>query len=326
VLLPITLLFGLVVAIRRGLYAVRILKTHPIDAPVIVVGNISAGGTGKTPVTIWLAKALKQSGRKPGIISRGYRGNVGRLPVEATANSDSGIVGDEAILLATRCECPVVVHPDRVAAARKVIEMGANVVISDDGLQHYRLGRNFEIVVVDGTRGFGNGKLLPAGPLREPVSRLSSVDSVLVHRRPEDDLEFFRRADDRTPLRFCLRVTAVSRLDDSEVRHIDDFSGQTVHAVAGIGHPERFFSMLEAHGLKVQRHPLADHADIAPGDITFADDLDVLMTAKDAVKCRWLDTGNCWYVSVDVEFEEADARMLLEQVLDLQAGNRVVQS
>ncbi len=305
-LLPFTALFTLIVATRRFLYSNGILKTRPVKAPVIVVGNISAGGTGKTPVTIWLARELKRRGQVPGIISRGYRGNVGPKPVQAIADSDLGIVGDEAVLLASQSKCPVVVHPDRVAAAEKAIELGANIIISDDGLQHYRLARDFEIAVVDGDRRFGNGMMLPAGPLREPVSRLNETDKVLVHRDAGVTQDVMRRATDRRPSGFRLEVTAVSRLDASEVKHIDDFTGKTVHAVAGIGHPERFFRMLESHGIEVHRHPLPDHADIGSADITFDDGLDVLMTEKDAVKCRWMDTSGCWYVPVGVIFGGAE--------------------
>jgi tetraacyldisaccharide 4'-kinase len=314
-LLPFTWLFAVAVAVRRFAYSRNLKKARSVDVPVIVVGNISVGGTGKTPVTIWLAKALAISGRQPGIIGRGYRGSVGSEPLQATAESDPAVVGDEAILLATLCDCPVVVHPDRVAAARKVIELGANIVISDDGLQHYRLARDLEIAVVDGYRGFGNGSLLPAGPLREPVSRLKSVDTVLIHRHPEVEHDVLRRSQDQRPLSFRLRAKGVSRLDDSELRQISEFAGTTVHAVAGIGHPERFFQMLESHGINVHRHPLPDHAAIIAEDIVFDDDLDILMTAKDAVKCHWLDTSNCWYVPVEIDFEGADADILLDRVL-----------
>lgn len=311
----------MLVAIRRFLYSRNFLNTHSLSAPVVIVGNISVGGTGKTPLTIWLAKALSDRGRKPGIVSRGYRGNIGATPLRVTADSDPEVVGDEAILLATQCECPIVVHPDRVAAAKKAIELGADVVISDDGLQHYRLGRDFEIVVVDGERGFGNGRMLPAGPLRESLSRLQNVDAVVTHRPPTDTSDVLRRATDERPLQFRLRVTTVARLDQSEARGIDEFAGKTVHAVAGIGNPERFFRMLESHAIKVFRHPLPDHADIEPADISFDDDLDVLMTEKDSVKCRWLDTRKCWYVAVNVNFDGTDASTLLERI-DTAIGKR----
>lgn len=320
-LLPLSWLYALVVAIRRRLYGAAILKTSAVGVPVIVVGNISAGGTGKTPVTLWLAKSLRNRGFSPGIVSRGYGGNPGKQPRLATADSDPAVVGDEAILLAARSECPVVVHPDRVAAARAAVEAGADVVISDDGLQHYRLARDFEIAVVDGTRGIGNGALIPAGPLREPVSRLAEVDAVLVHRHADGDLAFLRRATDRHPLHFSLKPSVVARVDESQIRQIDEFAGTTVHAVAGIGHPERFFRLLESYAIKVYRHPLADHAEIGPSDIAFDDELPVLMTEKDAVKCRWLDTRKCWYVPVDLVFDGPGESRLLERICSV-AGSR----
>lgn len=315
-LLPLTGLFAAAAALRRFLYRHGFLKVTRVDAPVVVVGNIAAGGTGKTPVTIWLVRELRRRGQVPGVISRGYRAKVGPMPLEATEDSDIGSVGDEAVMLARQCECPVVVHPDRVAAAEKAIELGANILVSDDGLQHYRLHRDVEIAVVDGSRGFGNGSLLPAGPLREPVSRLDDVDIVLVHRQIGDDEErqVLRRSSDPQPVDFWLKARAVVRLDHSEVRELDDFAGSTVHAVAGIGHPERFFRMLEAHRIKVYRHPLPDHADIEHADISFGDELNVLMTEKDAVKCRWLDTSNCWYVPVGADFDVSDADMLLNAI------------
>jgi len=304
-LLPLTGLFALVAGVRRRCYASGILHTQAAGVPVIVVGNILAGGTGKTPVAIWLTRMLRKQGRQPGIISRGYRGNVGPQPVEVSEDSDPRVVGDEAVMLARQCECPVVVHPDRVAAARKAVALGADVLVADDGLQHYRLARDVEIAVVDAARGFGNGYLLPAGPLREPVARLDEVDIVLTHRHatPAPDDAVLRRASDPRAFDFWLKAAAVVRLDHSEVRHLDDFAGHTVHAVAGIGHPERFFRMLESFHIKVFRHPMPDHAEIGPADINFDDELDVLMTEKDAVKCRWLDQSSCWYVPVDIDFD-----------------------
>ena len=314
-LLPLSMLFAALIGFRRFVYRHGILRASCVGVPVIVVGNITAGGTGKTPVTIWLARALSKSGRSPGIVSRGYRGNVGARPVCVRPDSDPAIVGDEAILLASKCGCPVVVHPDRVAAAKMAVELGAGIVIADDGLQHYRLKRDFEIAVVDANRGFGNGSMLPAGPLREPISRLKSVDRILIHRHADDEHELFRRAHDTPPLNFRLRVEGVSRLDRSESRQLVDFAGSTVQAVAGIAHPERFFRMLESNGINVVRHPLPDHADITPDDLVFTDDLEILMTEKDAVKCQWIDTSKCWFVAVGIEFDGADADVLLDQVL-----------
>ncbi|MGH8166550.1 MAG: tetraacyldisaccharide 4'-kinase, partial [Woeseiaceae bacterium] len=179
-LLPLSWVFAFVTAARRLLYRAGILGSTNVGKPVVVVGNIVSGGTGKTPVTMWLAARLAENGFRPAIVSRGYGGAVGDAPLEVTADSDAGVVGDEPLLMAARGICPVVVHPDRVAAARLAVDLGCDVIIADDGLQHYRLKRQFEIVVVDGERGFGNGHLLPAGPLREPLSRLGSVDHIML--------------------------------------------------------------------------------------------------------------------------------------------------
>lgn len=315
-LLPFTWIYSVIIAGRRVLYSSGILRSQRVSVPVVVVGNIAVGGTGKTPLTIWLAGQLTERGFKPGIISRGYRGSVGPKPMVVTQESDPAVVGDEAILIATRSDCSVVVHPDRVAAAKLAIDLGANIIVSDDGLQHYRLGRDFEIAVVDGTRRYGNRQLLPSGPLREPVSRLNSIDRLLVQRETDGSSELLHRSSDRPPLDFRLVASAISRLDRSDIRYIDDFSGTTVHAIAGIGNPERFFRLLEARDIEVIRHALADHADITPEDIDFDDELDVVMTEKDAVKCGWLDTRNCWYVPVDVAMNDADADDLLDRIVE----------
>jgi tetraacyldisaccharide 4'-kinase len=292
-LLPFTWIYSGVTACRRFLYSSGALRTHRMPAPLIVVGNITAGGTGKTPVTMWLAQQLAERGFKPGIISRGYRGSVGPKPVVVTADSDPSIVGDEAVLMAIRSKCPVVVHPDRVAAATVAIEQGVDLIISDDGLQHYRLGRDFEIAVVDGARLYGNRQLLPAGPLREPLSRLDTIDQIVVQRETGESSELMHRRADSPPKNFRL----------------------VAHAIAGIGNPERFFRLLEAHGIRVIPHPLGDHADIKPEQLVFKDGRDVVMTEKDAVKCRWLDASDCWYVPVDVLIDDADAEYLLNRIL-----------
>jgi tetraacyldisaccharide 4'-kinase len=314
-LLPLAWIYSVVIACRRFLYSSGVWRTQQLPVPVIVVGNITVGGTGKTPLTIWLAQQLAARGFKPGIVSRGYRGRVGPKPLQVTADSDPAIVGDEAVMMAIRSECPVVVHPDRVAAAKLAIELGATAIVSDDGLQHYRLGRDFEIAVVDGTRQYGNRRLLPAGPLREPLARLNAIDLILV--QDETDIGFgpLHRSSGPPQMDFRLVVSAFCRLDDSEIRNCTDFSGTKVHALAGIGNPERFFRLLEACDIDVIRHPYPDHADITPDDLDFDDDLDVVMTEKDAVKCRWLGTDKYWYVPVDVAFNDADAVELLKRIL-----------
>ena len=324
-LAPLSWIFAAVVTIRRGLYRWRILASGKPDVPVIVVGNLTAGGTGKTPVTIWLAERLQQEGFKPGIVTRGYRGAVGPKPVAATADSDPAIVGDEAIVLARRTGCVVCVHPDRRAAAELAAAQGVDTLVSDDGLQHYALARDFEIAIVDGARGFGNLRYLPAGPMREPVSRLAEVDAVLLHRHGEggDDVPGRRRSSDRKALRFSLELRSVSRIDGAEQKPIGDLAGKRMHAIAAIGNPERFFVALESYGIDVIRHPLPDHAEITHADLDYDDELDVIMTEKDAAKCRWLDTSNCWVVPVEVVFDDQDGERLLESLL-LEIGDAPV--
>lgn len=315
-LMPFSWIYSTVVACRRWCYSAGLLRSQKVAAPVVIVGNITVGGTGKTPLTVWLAGQLAANGFKPGIVSRGYGGKTGPLPLSVTAESDPAVVGDEAILMAIRSDCPVVVHADRVAAAKFVIELGANVVLSDDGLQHYRLARDFELAVVDGTRRYGNRKLLPAGPLREPVSRLNSVNQVLVQHTAAGESELSFRATDRPPMNFYLAASKVCSLDGSEIRSIGDFSGARVHALAAIGNPERFFRLLETHKIEVVRHVLPDHAAIRREDLDFADDLDVLMTEKDAVKCRGFDAGKVWYVPVDVAIDADHARDLVARIVE----------
>ena len=314
-LLPFAWIYSAVTACRRYLYSSGFIRVHQLHVPVIVVGNITAGGTGKTPLTLWFAELLAEKGYQPGIISRGYRGSVGPEPVVVTADSDPAIVGDEAVLMASRSKCPVVVHPDRVAAANVAIEQGANLIVADDGLQHYRLGRDFEIAVIDGARMYGNRQLLPAGPLREPLSRLNTIDQILVQRETDDSSELLHRTSDFSPKNFRLAASAICRLDDSDIRNCGDFAGTRMHAVAGIGNPERFFRLLEAHDIKVIRHPLGDHANIKSFDFAFGDGLEVIMTEKDAVKCRRLGKRNHWYVPVDVLIDDADAEYLLDRIL-----------
>lgn len=304
-LLPLSAVFVGVAALRRHAYRRGWFARHELPVPVIVVGNITVGGTGKTPVTIWLAQQLKERGFHPGIVSRGYGGVVGDTPMQANASSDPDVVGDEPILIATRSRCPVVVHPDRIAAARELLPMGVDVVIADDGLQHYRLVRHYEIAVVDGMRAFGNGHRLPAGPLRESPSRLQQVDHTLVQQSTRDaEWPNSRWTLPPHTSGFHLVSRVLHRLDGSETMSFDKVRGHKVHAVAAIGNPERFFRMLESRGLEIERHALPDHAMLTETDITYDDGHDVIMTEKDAVKCRAFATGRHWYVPVDVDMHD----------------------
>ncbi|MCU7945366.1 MAG: tetraacyldisaccharide 4'-kinase, partial [Candidatus Thiodiazotropha sp. (ex Cardiolucina cf. quadrata)] len=249
-LLPLSGLFCLLSTIRRLFYRIGWLPVRTVDVPVIVVGNISVGGTGKTPLVIWLANRLVDWGFKPGIITRGYGGKSDHWPREVATESLAEEVGDEAILLKRRTGCPVYAGADRPAVAAQLLsEHACNIIISDDGLQHYGLNRELEIAVVDGVRRFGNGLCLPAGPLRETPKRLAKVDLVIINGKPKQGEHSM----------YVAGVDAHSLDGRSESRKLTTFSDAKVHAIAGIGYPERFFSMLEANGLKLERHAFPDH-------------------------------------------------------------------
>jgi len=296
ILLPVALLFCLLVAVRRALYRLGVFSSHHVGAPVIVVGNISVGGTGKTPLVILLAGRLSAAGYNPGIVLRGYGGHAPRYPLEVDADSDPQEAGDEAVLLARRVRCPVIVDPGRVRGARALVAgHGCDVVISDDGLQHYALARDMEIAVVDGERRHGNGFCLPAGPLREPPARLREVDLVVVNGDP-------RAGEYRMRIR-PLVFRALKK--DGPDRPLDHFAGQTVHAIAGIGNPNRFFSLLRDLGMVVQAHAYPDHHRFRMDEISFADGQPIIMTEKDAVKCARLAEARGWYLAAEAKVEEA---------------------
>jgi tetraacyldisaccharide 4'-kinase len=258
------------------LYTKGILKTCTLPVQVVVIGNITVGGTGKTPLTIWLAELLKNSGYKPGIISRGHGGKSDNWPLSVNEHSDVNQVGDEALLIAKRTQCPVIVGPSRVEAAQKLLaEFDCNVVLSDDGLQHYKLNRDIEIAVIDGERRFGNGYCLPAGPLREPTERLGSVDFVVVNGIKYADHEF--------SMQFIGDIAI--NIKTGEQKHLQKFQNVSCHAIAGIGNPERFFKLLESAGLSCTTYSFPDHYAFERDDINFTDANPVLMTEKDAVKC-----------------------------------------
>ena len=297
---------------RRLCYRIGLLRTRYVTVPVIVVGNLTAGGTGKTPTVIWLAEQLRERGLSPGIVSRGYGGSQSKSPMRVDADSAAEIVGDEPVLLARRSDCPVVVDADRVRAAEMLVEDGVDVIITDDGLQHYRLGRDYEICVIDGKRGLGNRLLLPAGPLRESPRRLEDVDQLLVNGRLRGTDRLSVAEQNAVP--FDLVATEACRLNGSLARPIDRFAGTTVHAVAAIGNPTRFFDLLRAHGIQVIEHAFRDHARLEPNDLEFGDDFDVFMTEKDAVKLGGRVGDKFWSVPVQLEMESAHALPLIEQI------------
>jgi tetraacyldisaccharide 4'-kinase len=315
-LLPLSWLFGLIVVARRAAYRRGVFGAVQVGRPTIVIGNITVGGTGKTPFTIWLATQLQSRGLRVGIVLRGYGGRSREWPREVTAESSWEDVGDEAVLLASRTGAIVVAGPDRVADARLAIELGAQIVLSDDGLQHYRLARDREIAVIDARRGLGNGRLLPAGPLREPAERLSGVDlKVVTHR---DGASAVAQAGAIAVKPKLLDAVSIAT---GERRPLQNFGDAPVHAIAAIGHPQGFFDALTAANLTVQSHPLPDHARIAGADICFADDAMVLMTEKDAVKCRAIADQRHWAVRMDIEISGKDAAVV-SAMIDRLIGSR----
>jgi tetraacyldisaccharide 4'-kinase len=313
---PLAWLYGLISRLRRHAYARGWLNTQRVGKPVIVVGNLTVGGTGKTPLVAWLAEQLSASGLKVGIVSRGY-GRSQRAPQVVHVESGWRDVGDEPLLLRQLTGCDTVVAQDRFAGARHLVALGVDVVIADDGLQHLRLARDCEIVVVDGARGFGNGRLLPAGPLREPACRVREASVVVVNGVPEH--ASLLAGEGRlapTTLQMSLYGGEAHRLDGlAGPQPLQHFSGKRVHAVAGIGNPSRFFRDLRARGIEVIEHPFADHHPFVAADLTFDDDLPVLMTQKDAVRCRSLANERLWYVPVVARFGDAEGRELLNRVV-----------
>lgn len=306
-------LFALTVRLRRLAYR-HLWPPAPLAVPVVVVGNLTVGGSGKTPVVLALAEHLTRAGARPGIVLRGYGGRR-RVPVHRVRpDDDPGVVGDEALLLVRRSGVPVVVAPARRVGAEALIEAGCSVVLSDDGLQHYALPRTLELAVIDGTRGLGNGYCLPAGPLREPAARLAEVDAVIVNGEGEPP------PVGAVPVH-SLRLIAgdAINLRTGERRALAAFADRQVHALAGIGHPERFFAMLRAHGLRPLVHALPDHYAYEPVSLDLVPPLPVLMTEKDAVKCAAFAPVHCWYVPVTAQLPAA----LLAQLDARLAGARV---
>lgn len=301
-LLPLSCLYILLIKLRQLAYASGILPVQRLAIPVIVVGNVTVGGTGKTPLIIWLSKFLQSHGYRPGIVSRGYGGMDLNQPQQVRPDSNPMLVGDEPVLIAQRTTVPVAISSKRYLAAKELIEQTeCNVLLCDDGLQHYSLDRDIEIAVIDGERQYGNGHCLPAGPLREPISRLDSVDMVVGngHASKHQYLMEFRLL----PLR--------SLKDEGLHRDLDSFVNQDVHAVAGIGNPDRFFNMLRRSGVRVIKHAFPDHHQFQSQDLVFDDELPVLMTEKDAVKCRSLAKEHFWYLPIEAIMSDAFEHRIL---------------
>ncbi len=288
---PLAWLFGRVSALRRALYRAGVLRQQRVSVPVIVVGNISVGGVGKTPLVVDLVKRLQQDGWRPGVISRGYGGKV-RAPTRVNAHSDARAVGDEPVLIAAQTGAPVAVAARRVQAARLLAASGVNVIVADDGLQHYALARDIEIAVIDGQRRHGNACLLPAGPLREAPERLDEVDLVLVTGPAAHD-----------EYGVSPQIGQARHLNSGRRQALSAFGA--VQAVAGIGAPEKFFTTLEQAGLSISRHVFADHHAYVASDLNCLNEQPILMTEKDAVKCARFRDVRVWALEYHVQMDEA---------------------
>ncbi|MCL2871420.1 MAG: tetraacyldisaccharide 4'-kinase [Betaproteobacteria bacterium] len=320
---PWSLLFRALASVRAALYRNGLLRSVTLPVPVIVVGNITVGGTGKTPFVIALAQALAERGFRLGIISRGYGGEASARGDVVGVNADSDVreVGDEAALIA-RAGWPMAVGRDRVAAGKALLAAHPeiDVLISDDGLQHYRLARTMEIALLDGERQLGNRLLLPAGPLREPLSRLARVNAIVLTAMGDVVPEF--HSDFGVPVfRQTLRAEAWRRVAKPDAQHLDekhelDFFAQEegVHALAGIGHPERFFATLQRFGICAQTQAFADHHRFTAADLALPQARWILMTEKDAIKCATIADARCWYLPIVGSIEPALLRLVEEML------------
>lgn len=311
---PLAYGFRGLAALRRLSFSLGLLSVRTLSVPVIVVGNVTVGGTGKTPLVIWLVERARSLGYRPGVVLRGYGGQT-QGPAAVTAESDPAIVGDEAVLLAQRTAAPVMMGRDRPAAGQALLKREeVDLIISDDGLQHYALGRDAEVVVIDAARGLGNGCCLPAGPLREPATRLNAVDAVIGNGGEVEHGQGW----------FLLKPLALVPLRPAPPDTAPPGDGATVHGVAGIGDPARFFLSLKALGYNVERHAFGDHHRYTASDLAFGDGRAVIMTEKDAVKCRAFAPANSWYLPVQA-VPGTDCVSALDRVIGCAAARHAKQ-
>ncbi|MGB1263038.1 MAG: tetraacyldisaccharide 4'-kinase [Cognaticolwellia sp.] len=312
-LLPLTVIFTVLSFLRRLAYQIGLIKQIKMSVPVVVVGNIGIGGNGKTPVTLYLVHKLTKQGIKVGVVSRGYGSKAPYYPYQVTKQSSAKQAGDEPLLIFQRSGVPVVIGADRVAGCQQLIDQGCQLIIADDGLQHYRLARDVEFIVVDGKRLFGNGLLLPAGPLRESKRRINKSDCVIVNgesqwQKPESKVTV-------PSLTMQLSAQQVVNVNSGERVALNTFLAEyladnhQVNALAGIGDPQRFFTTLEQYGFSiVNAKGFVDHQAFSTQDLqAFASDIPLLMTEKDAVKCADFAQSNYWYLPVDAVFEKTNA-------------------
>jgi tetraacyldisaccharide 4'-kinase len=311
---PLEWLYRRVVQGKRARFLAGAGEIYRAPVPVLVVGNITVGGTGKTPLILFLIQHCRARGLKVGVVSRGYGATPPSLPWRVRAEQPAVQAGDEPLLIVQRTNVPLMIDPDRSRAVRALLaEEPLDLILCDDGLQHYRLARDLELVLIDAGRGLGNRRCLPAGPLREPAERLSEVDAVLFNGAEADRVDGYA---------FRLQPTALINLASGERVPLDHFpAGQAVHAVAGIGNPQRFFDTLEALNWRPVPHPFADHAQYDAAQLRFEPPLPVLMTEKDAVKCRAFAAADWWYLAVDAVPTPAFVAWLDEELARLIPGS-----
>ena len=305
--------------LRRSLYRRGWLRSRRMPVPVLVIGNLTAGGSGKTPLVIAIARDLQQAGWQVGVATRGYGRDAADTPLWVTAQTDPALGGDEPVLIARRSGARVRADADRAAAAQALVDADCNVVLCDDGLQHYRLARDVEIEVVDARRRYGNGRLLPAGPLREPAARGAQWAFRIWNLGDADSAAGSDSPFGHWPMQ--LHIGAAEPLLHGRAIPLQRFAGQRVHAVAGIGDPERFFATLRGQGIAVVPHAFGDHHRFQPADLQFGSDLPVLMTEKDAVKCHAFANERHFAVPVEARLPEA-FWLALRQQLDGLRGTR----
>ncbi|MGB0936459.1 MAG: tetraacyldisaccharide 4'-kinase [Colwellia sp.] len=333
ILLPLTCLFWLLSGLRRLCYKLKFFKSYKVNKPVIVVGNIGIGGNGKTPVVVCLVEQAKKIGFKPGVISRGYGGTPPEQPYLLSASSTSIQAGDEPVLIYNRCKVPVAVGSNRIDNANLLIEQGCDLIISDDGLQHYRLQRDLEIIVIDGKRFFGNGLLLPAGPLREGTWRLSDVDLLIINGG-ESQVVNAKLGSFEKLLMMKLLATEICHVKSGKLISVAEFLAneslfkqisndtvnvKAVNAIAGIGAPQRFFDTLKQLGFGINlQKGFVDHQDFVEKDFEqFSSELPLLMTEKDAVKCTAFAQEHWWYLPVEASFSSKEETQLISMLSNL---------
>ena len=293
---PLSFIYISIIYLRYTLYQLGLISITKINVPTIVIGNIVAGGTGKTPLVIWLAKYFKDKGFLPGIVSRGYGGKYLSNTELVKPTSNPLLVGDEPVIIARNTNCPVVVAKKRVKGAKKLVEKyNCNIILCDDGMQHYSLARDIEIAVIDGQRRFGNNYCFPAGPLREPKSRIFKADLIVSKynaRTCEHKMDYTYN-----------QLVSLNEL--SKTIPISDLHDMTVHAVAGINNPDHFFSYLRSHKLELIIHKFPDHYSYTEDDVKFNDNFPVVMTEKDAVKCLNYSSDKHWYIPISAELSKS---------------------